>query len=168
MNKYTIIGVVVIIVVGLFFVGIRSYFDKDDNNEQGIVLPEQVIQALDWALDDEYKARATYDAVIKKFGDVRPFSNIREAEEKHINSLIGLYKKYNLDIPKSTWDGNMIAPESIVRACADGVQAEINNATLYRDKLLPVVTQYTDITKVFESLMRASQENHLPAFERCS
>jgi hypothetical protein len=34
------------------------------------------------ALDDEYQARATYAQVLEDFGDVRPFSNIVEAEDR--------------------------------------------------------------------------------------
>ena len=35
------------------------------------------------ALDDEYRAEAIYDAVMQKFGEVRPFINIIEAERRH-------------------------------------------------------------------------------------
>ncbi len=38
------------------------------------------IRALNEALDDEYRSLATYDQVLADFGEVRPFSNIREAE----------------------------------------------------------------------------------------
>jgi hypothetical protein len=38
---------------------------------------------------------------------------------------------------------------------------------LYRDKLIPEVTNYPDITEVFTSLMNASQDKHLPAFQKC-
>jgi len=53
-------------------------------------------------------------------------------------------------------------------ACQIGVDAEIANAALYRDELLPAVTAYEDITLVFENLMNASQQKHLPAFEKCN
>ena len=52
-------------------------------------LTEIEIQVLNEALDDEYHAWATYDQVIADFGEVRPFSNIREAEARHINALCG-------------------------------------------------------------------------------
>ena len=35
--------------------------------------------ALNEALQDEYKARATYRAIIQRYGPVRPFVNIVEA-----------------------------------------------------------------------------------------
>lgn len=43
--------------------------------------------ALDHALDDEYRARATYRAVLARFGLVRPFVNIVESEGRHIEAL---------------------------------------------------------------------------------
>ena len=42
-------------------------------------LTEIEIHALNEALNDEHHAWATYDQVIADFGEVRPFSNIREA-----------------------------------------------------------------------------------------
>ena len=45
------------------------------------------IKALHEALDNEYQAWATYDQVIKGFGPVRPFINIRVAELHHIKTL---------------------------------------------------------------------------------
>ena len=42
------------------------------------------LAALHEALEDEYRAWATYDQVIRDFGEVRPFSNIREAEARPV------------------------------------------------------------------------------------
>lgn len=65
------------------------------------------IEVLSEALDDEYKAHATYAQVMKDFAEVRPFSNIREAESRHIDALLMLYRKiengerYNRLLPKT-------------------------------------------------------------------
>ena len=40
-------------------------------------------KALRMALDDEYRAEATYAAVIETFGEVRPFIRIIDAERRH-------------------------------------------------------------------------------------
>jgi len=69
------------------------------------MLDPATIDALKEALDDEYKARATYQAVIEKFGSVRPFSNIVEAEGRHAEALIRLFRKYGLSVPKDCWAG---------------------------------------------------------------
>lgn len=130
-------------------------------------LPQAVIEALNAAIDDEYKARATYEAVINKLGSVRPFSMIIRAEEKHISSLKAIYDKYGLEVPADPYQ-NLEVATTIAANCAVGVQAEIDNAGLYRNNLLPAVVGYPDISSVFTQLMNASQDNHLPAFEGCA
>ncbi|MFA6272134.1 MAG: hypothetical protein WC693_03420 [Patescibacteria group bacterium] len=132
-------------------------------------LPNSVVTALNSAIDDEYKARATYEAVISKFGSVRPFSMIIRAEEQHISSLKALYDKYGETIPEDPYQPATIEiPVTIKETCQVGVEAEIANARLYRDELLPAVTEYEDITTVFTSLMDASQDKHLTSFEKCN
>ena len=130
-------------------------------------LPESVQEALQLAIDDEYKALSTYEAVIDRFGAVRPFVMIKGAEEQHIASLKAVYDKYGLEIPGNNWSGQVAAPASLQEACQIGVAAEIANAALYREQLLPMVTDYPDISAVFTSLMSASAQKHLPAFEKC-
>jgi rubrerythrin len=130
-------------------------------------LSTSIQDALNEAINDEYKAYSTYEAVIKKFGNVRPFSMIIRAEEQHISSLKAIYDKYGLTTPQNFLSGTITAPATLQQACQIGVEAEIINASLYQDKLLPVVIDYPDIVTVFENLGNASQQKHLPAFEKC-
>jgi hypothetical protein len=130
-------------------------------------LSEAVQEALDEAIQDEYKALAVYETVIAKFGMVRPFSMIKGAEEQHIASLKAIYDKYGLDAPTNKMS-DFTAPATLQEACQIGVDAEIANAALYEDHLLPVVSEYEDIILVFENLMNASQQKHLPSFDRCN
>ncbi len=132
------------------------------------VLPDPVKSALDEAINDEYKALSTYQAVIAAFGSARPFAMIKGAEEQHISALKAIYDKYGLETPTNTWVGTMSAPATLKEACQTGVDAEIANAALYRNTLLPAVSGYEDITAVFTNLMNASKDKHLPAFERCN
>lgn len=131
------------------------------------VLSSDVQSALYKAIQDEYKARAMYNAVIDKFGLVRPFSMIIRAEDQHISSLKAIYDKYDLEVPAEEKQ-NILLPETLKEVCEIGVQAEIDNAKLYKEELLPIVLNYKDITSVFTNLMNASQEKHLPAFSRCA
>lgn len=131
-------------------------------------LSPEVATALRSALDDEYKAWATYDAVIAEFGSTRPFIMIQRAEEQHIASLKALFDKYGLEVPDNTWRQKVTVPATLQAACQTGVDAEVANAALYREELLPVVKDYPDITQVFSHLMQASEDKHLPAFQRCS
>ena len=131
-------------------------------------LKEEAKIALNKAIEDEYKAYTVYDKTIEKFGMIRPFSMIIRAEENHIASLKSLFDKYGLEIPENNWTSKVSASSSMKESCEIGVEAEIANAKLYQDELLPAVKDYEDITLVFNNLMNASQDKHLPAFEKCN
>jgi hypothetical protein len=131
-------------------------------------LPEIVSDAVKLAIDDEYKAYSAYEAVITKLGSVRPFSMIIRAEESHIASLKSILDKYGETIPANPYLGKVTAKETLKENCQVGVDAEIANVALYRDTLLPKVASYPDITAVFNNLMNASSDKHLPAFEKCN
>lgn len=131
-------------------------------------LPAEVIAVLDAAIMDEYKAHAVYDAVLERIGSTRPFSRIIFAEKSHISSLEYLYDKYGVTIPEDTLLGNVGVADTKTENCQIGVEAEIANAALYHDYLLPAVSDYPDITDTFMRLMNASQYKHLLAFERCA
>jgi hypothetical protein len=123
-------------------------------------------QALRDALDDEYRAWATYDQVIRDFGAERPFINIRDAEARHIEALRTLFQRYDLEIPDNTWPGRAPHFASTREACEAGIEAELANAALY--ERLMQSTNKQDILTVFGNLQRASRERHLPAFRRCA
>jgi len=129
-------------------------------------LTQNEIHALSEALDDEYAAWATYDQVIADFGATPPFSNICDAEARHIEALHTLYRCYGLPIPPNLWLGKTPRYASLWEACAAGVAAEIANGELY-GRLL-AATDRPDILIVFRNLQEASQQRHLPAFQRCS
>ena len=129
-------------------------------------MTSELVAILTEAIDDEYKAQAIYRLVIQKFGEISPFTNIVKAEGRHIEALLTLFKKYDIPIPADEWAAKVEAPSSILEACETGVSAEIENATMY-DKLLSAAADYPDVQTVLTNLQRASQENHLPAFQRC-
>ena len=127
-------------------------------------LDELERQALHEALDDEYRSWATYDQVMVDFGAVRPFSNIREAESRHIEALCGLFAVYGLPVPANPWPGKVERYASLQAACEAGVAGEVANGQMY-DRLM-AQTQRTDILAVLHRLQQASQQRHLPAFQR--
>ena len=133
---------------------------------QSAALTPQEKAALLEALDDEYKAWATYDQVLADFGPVRPFVNVIEAEARHISALAQLFERYKIAMPRNPWPGKVPRYSSLKDACEAGVRGEIENDALYR-RLLPAV-RHTDIRAVFERLRAASQNRHLPAFQRCA
>ena len=127
-------------------------------------LDEQTQQALIDAVNDEYKAHATYQKVIDQFGQVRPFTNIIKAEETHIQYLLPLFEKYGVAVPEDTWYDKVGSFASLQEAVEGGIQAEIENADMY-DEFFAFVEE-EDIVTVFTLLRDASREKHLPAFQR--
>ncbi|WP_271440000.1 ferritin-like domain-containing protein [Pontixanthobacter luteolus] len=123
-------------------------------------------EALELALADEYLAEATYTAVLKKFGDVRPFSNIISAERHHADLVKAEMDRLGLEYsPGNDLIGQIEAPETLLSACETGVTAEEENIALY-DRLLPGIVD-PQVRETLTKLQWASRERHLPAFERC-
>jgi len=135
---------------------------QDEPATQGSDLQEA---ALYFAIQDEYKAESTYGEVIKKFGDIRPFSNIINAEVRHSEAIAALFKKRDIPVP-TPMPNNDQTFDTIAAACAFGVKSEEENIALY-ERLLSTVKD-PDIVAVFKNNMQASQLNHLPAFGRCA
>jgi hypothetical protein len=125
------------------------------------------VKALREALDDEFRAFATYDRVIQDFGAVRPFINIRAAEARHIAALKRVFARYQIALPaENPWLEQAPRYADLAQACRAGVEAEIANAALY-ERLL-ASTDRPDILRVYRALQEASQERHLRAFRRCA
>jgi hypothetical protein len=135
-------------------------------------LSDEAKAAVLRALEDEYHAEAVYAATLDTFGEVRPFSNIIEAERKHQAALLDLLETYGVAAPANgylTGEKPLGAlPATLQEVCEIGVAAEIENARLYDEDLLPAVAGHPDIIQVFNNLRDASIDNHLPAFERCA
>ncbi|MEO1240832.1 MAG: DUF2202 domain-containing protein [Pseudomonadota bacterium] len=126
---------------------------------------EHELAALHEALQDEYKALATYKKVIEKFGPVRPFINIVEAEGRHAQALLRQFERLGATPPENDWDDKVEAPSSLSAACKEAVAAELENAAMY-DRLLRQIDDPA-IKNVLSNLQDASQNRHLPAFQRC-
>lgn len=126
---------------------------------------EKLSKILLDALDDERKAEATYASVIGKFGPVRPFSNIIEAERCHAAALERQLERLGIGVPPNPWTGKVTAPVSLAQACESAVEGELENIALY-DRLIPMIEDPA-ARQVMENLQAASRERHLPAFRRC-
>lgn len=130
-------------------------------------LPQSVQDALTKSLDNEYKLRDYYQSVINKFGDTRPFSMIIGAEDQHIAVLTSLFQKYGLSVIADNWANKTYNLSTFQLACQTSANYEQDTVNMY-NSLLPQVTNYPDITTVFTSLRDVAQNNHLPAFDKCS
>jgi hypothetical protein len=145
----------------------RSCFDRgrEWNGAEPLVLTAKEREALDSAIQDEYKARATYLKVLDTFGEVRPFSNIVHAESRHVEALKRVYAAYGLDVPEDTWYDRVPTYDTLADACAAAIDAELENAALYEEIVAGITNP--DVLRVFSALHSASLEHHLPAFQRC-
>ena len=140
--------------------------------EIGEPLSAEAHAAVLEALDDEYRARAFYLAVLERFPGAMPFAHIVESEERHANKLIEILRAYGQDVPANSYIGSgdiwRSVPASPACACDLAVKEEKHNENLYESRLLPQVAAFPVITQVFTRLMLASRERHLPAFQRWS
>ena len=118
------------------------------------------------ALMDEYTARDTYRKIIETFGSIRPFSNIVEAEQTHIELLLPLFEKYGIPPPPEPDPDRITAPDGLLEACRAAIAAEVANVALY-DRLMSQ-TELPDVLEVLHRLQAASRDHHLPAFQRCA
>ena len=127
-------------------------------------LSNDEIEALKTALEDEYKARATYNKILAQFGPVRPFSNIVQAEGFHADILTQLFNRYNIPVPADTWADKVPAYNTLLEAGQAAIQAEIDNGALYDDIMAKVTNP--EVRAVFNALQFATMQHHLPAFQR--
>lgn len=137
----------------------NNYGAKGALSKSTFTLP----QMLSFALQDEYLAQARYDNILGNFGYIRTFAQIKEAEIRHINALIPLFKRYQVPLPEDKSQSFVTTPENIKAAYAAGVQGEVDNISMY-EKFIGLNIP-NDVRTVFAYLRNASM-NHLAAFER--
>jgi hypothetical protein len=121
-------------------------------------------EMLTYAIQDEYLAQAEYELIISEFGEIRPFTNIVEAEQTHIDLLVPLFETYNIELPENNAAELTVLPESISSALATGIEAEEMNIAMYQ-QFLSQDNLPDDVRTAFEYLMNSS-ENHLRAFSK--
>ena len=115
------------------------------------------------AIQDEYQNRALYQAVIDKFGQVVPFTNIVRSESTHVAALSRLFINHGLTVPADSYAGQVQAPATLQEAFQLAIQHEKDNVAMY-DRFLKTVTE-TDVVRVFTQLRTVSNNMHLQAFE---
>lgn len=126
-----------------------------------------VTDMLRWAAEDEYLAKAEYTAIIARFGAIRPYTNIMQAEEQHLSWLRTEYQNRKLAFPADGAAGHIVVPSDLRAAAQAGVDAEIGNIAMYEAFLArPEMAKAENaaVKSLFEQLKRAS-ENHLKAFK---
>ena len=171
MKKSYVLGFMSILVLGFLFVGIGVSASSDEVETVDDTLLEvdettgeyTLESMLNYAIMDEYLAKATYLKIIEVYGNIRPFSKIVLAEQTHIDLLIPLFETYGFEVPLEEV-GEIIVPDSISSALATGVEAEKLNIELY-ESFLSQSNLPDDVREVFE-LLKSASEKHLIAFSK--
>lgn len=132
-------------------------------NPTGTITPATA-DALRAAWLDERRAQAFYGAVLEKHGQVRPFTNILNAEKRHEQAVATLMDRYGVSKPSKDSTDVPGVPATIAECAKLSAQVERDNVAMY-DRLLKDVSE-PDVRAVLENLRAASLNNHLPAFER--
>lgn len=154
-----------IVAVCSMFVGVQAedYGAVAAKNHSSLTIE----QMLRYAIEDEYLAQAEYTAIIKQYGEVKPFINIVRAENHHIALLVNVYQTRGIAVPENTAAQHVVAVKSLANAMAIGYQAELDNIAMYQQFLAnPLLNkpENEDVKVVFTMLMQAS-EKHLQAFQ---
>jgi hypothetical protein len=123
-----------------------------------------VAEMLTLAIEDEYSAKATYQALLVLFPQEKILEHLLSAEQKHINALVPLFETYNVTIPLESTIPLTVTYGSIQEAALDIVAKEVSNIAMYAHFLtqsdLP-----SDVEFLFTNLMNASIK-HQAAGER--
>lgn len=135
-------------------------------NTTTATLSEQEAADLALAIQEEYTAMNTYQAIMAELGEIQPFSRIARSEQQHVNALIRVAERFGVEVPENAGAIADIEWTTFAEACQLGVTFEQMDADLY-DELLPNTTNPA-LIRVYTNLQRASLNNHLPAFEACN
>lgn len=149
---------IVVIVAGSVLAG-ETHEAKSVKELEEYMLEEMLI----YVIQEKYLAQAGYEAIMGEYGEQKPFSNIMKSEESHIEELLPLFAKYNIEVPANDASEHVILAESIEKALENGVKSETNNIAIYEmflERGLP-----EEVRAVFVEL-KESSEKHLEAFKR--
>ncbi|MBF0707393.1 DUF2202 domain-containing protein [Alkalihalobacillus hwajinpoensis] len=166
LKKVAIIAIISFIFFNLSFLNAKAEALPEDYGAKGALQDTSITlkEALTYAIQDEYLAQARYDAIIKEFGDIRPFSQIKIAEQRHITALLPLFTRYNITVPENNASQYTTTPKTLKEAFEAGVQGEVDNIAMY-EKLADLSDLPQDVQTVMTRLGDASK-NHLAAFKK--
>lgn len=154
------------VLLGVFLMGNTVLAADAGYGAKGAIHSTQptVQEMLQFAIQDEYLAKAQYSLVMDSFGKLRPFSNIVQSEDQHIALLRPLFTDRGWDVPEDESGPYLVTPQSFAEALKIGEQAEVDNIAMY-EHFLNQKNIPEDLKAVFERLLAASKR-HLNAFRR--
>ena len=121
-------------------------------------------EMLSLAIEDEYKAKNSYLAVMDKLGEVAPFNSIIESELSHIETLTEAINNKGYELPKDLMIVENVATD-LTEALAFAIQAEVNNIAMYEHFL--TLSSDPELNAIFV-LLKTASTGHLESFMRAS
>ena len=154
------------VLLGVFLMGNTVLAADAGYGAKGAINSTQptVEEMLQFAIQDEYLAKAQYSLVMDTFGEVRPFSNIVQSEVQHIALLRPLFTDRGWNVPEDESMPHLVTPQNFTEALKLAEQAEVDNIAMY-EHFLNQKNIPDDLKSVFERLLAASKR-HLNAFRR--
>ncbi len=149
---------------------------KDDDNED--TLPELTQEEKDMLIkmrEEEKLARDVYEYLYEKYPSFTIFGNISSSEQVHMDRVLALLEKYNLEDPALPNRGEFSDPDlqelytqlitmgETSEVDALKVGATIEDLDIYDLEEYTALTNNIDILQVFENLTCGSR-NHMRAF----
>ncbi len=156
------------IVFTLFFTFLFSTLGDKSSTPTGaavIQLSTSEKVALASVIENEYELRATYQKVLDKFGDERPFINVIGSKEHNINMLTELMLKHGTKPPADDWINRVNEYDSIEDACKAAVQFEADSSMLYQSVFAS--TSKDNVLEILLHIEKIIMMNNIPTFERC-
>ena len=121
------------VLLGVFLMGNTVLAADAGYGAKGAINTTQptVQEMLQFAIQDEYLAKAQYSLVMDTFGKLRPFSNIVQSEDQHIALLRPLFTDRGWDVPQDESGPYLVTPQSFTEALKIGEKAEVDNIAMY-------------------------------------
>ncbi|MFC0712001.1 ferritin-like domain-containing protein [Azorhizophilus paspali] len=121
-------------------------------------------QAARIALYDEYAGHGFHAGVVEAFGPRQPFVDILRSGEQHIAALSNLCQRFGIPRPLDPFPQETTVSPGWLLNCKRAVAGEMARGRLYQYLLAQVAEP--EARRVFQELLAASLERHLPAFRR--
>jgi rubrerythrin len=122
------------------------------------------VDALHAALLDEYAMMSYYRRAAQRFGPVRPFVHLLQAERRHAQALVHIFERGRVIPPRPAEADEIAVPDELIAAIEQALQRERANADLYT-KLRAEVSEES-VRVVFDRLRTASEQRHVQGLQR--
>lgn len=156
MKKIVIFSILVACV--LIVCGLRS------KAQTSVSADQSVREALISAIEDERQAQAYYAAVVARFGQVRPYTQLVKAEGRHEEILVRYCEQNGIEVPANQWaTPTMPLPATLEEVRQQSLAREVKNVEMYDEFLKTIKTPA--LVTIFENLRSASLDHHIPALK---